>query len=192
MSSRRCVGALVAAIVGSGGVARADPPALVLPAELRAPERSMARPAGAERSEPEPESASIRGVVTDANSRARISGALVILGCACLEEWRETMTDADGVYGFRDLPAGLYTVQVLYGSANVSKTMGLPARARFRAHFTVDPRPRVRGRFLPFAHDSRSPRRSLFDDRCPEWMWGRDRPECLSELPVAVRVTHLR
>jgi len=80
----------------------------------------------------------ISGVVVDAKSEATIPGALVILQCSCLQGVRETTTNADGVYAFRDLPPGKFTVQVLTGKADVNKSMDLAAGAQFRANFKID------------------------------------------------------
>lgn len=68
-----------------------------------------------------------------------IAGALVILQCRCIKGARETLTDARGVYSFADLPSGKYTVQVLYGHANLNKTVELPAGRPVVVQFAVDP-----------------------------------------------------
>ena len=81
----------------------------------------------------------ISGVVTDAKTGDKISGALVILQCSCLQGQREMQTNADGLYSFRNLPQGKYTVQVLFGQANVSRSFDLPIRVRARADFLVAP-----------------------------------------------------
>jgi hypothetical protein len=81
----------------------------------------------------------ISGVVTNSRTKQPVSGALVILQCACLQGARETQTNDNGLYAFRDLPPGTYTVQVLAGDADVSKRADLPRGAKFRANFTLDP-----------------------------------------------------
>lgn len=81
----------------------------------------------------------ISGVVTNSKTKARLKDAIVVLQCTCLEAARETKTDAGGLYTFRDLPPGSYTLQVLIGQADVSKVFALPDGARFRANFSVDP-----------------------------------------------------
>ncbi|MCH9688733.1 MAG: TonB-dependent receptor [Deltaproteobacteria bacterium] len=81
----------------------------------------------------------ISGVLTHGKTKERISGALVVLQCSCLQGPRETQTNANGLYAFRNLPPGTYTVQVLAGQADVSKVANLPRGAKFRANFTVDP-----------------------------------------------------
>jgi hypothetical protein len=70
----------------------------------------------------------ISGVVTHRRTKERIPNALVILQCACLSGARETQTNVNGLYAFRNLPPGTYTVQVLTGQADVSKVVTLPAR----------------------------------------------------------------
>ncbi|MEM6996575.1 MAG: carboxypeptidase-like regulatory domain-containing protein [Myxococcota bacterium] len=70
----------------------------------------------------------IRGVVRHPTGRQPIEGALVILQCSCLQEARETMTNSAGMYRFKHLPAGTYTVQVLSGTADVSKVVRLGKR----------------------------------------------------------------
>jgi len=82
---------------------------------------------------------SIRGVVTDRGSQVPIADALVVLQCTCLNGEREAQTNTRGIYRFDDLPPGNYTVQVLYGKANVSKVTQLPRAAQFRANFAIDP-----------------------------------------------------
>ncbi|MEM7152433.1 MAG: VIT domain-containing protein [Myxococcota bacterium] len=81
---------------------------------------------------------SISGVVTHTETNERME-ALVVLQCACLEGHRETMTNDRGIYAFRDLPPGTYTIQVLSGQADVSKVVELPGGAKFRANFRINP-----------------------------------------------------
>lgn len=84
-------------------------------------------------------SGTISGVVTHRATKERIADALVILQCSCLQETRETQTNANGLYAFGDLPPGTYTVQVLSGQADVSKVATLPDGAALRANFNVNP-----------------------------------------------------
>ncbi len=81
----------------------------------------------------------IKGVVLDKNTKEPIEGAIVVLQCACLSGQVEVNTNARGIYSFRDLPQGRYTIQVLYGKANVSKVTDLPRGASFKANFSIDP-----------------------------------------------------
>src|SRR5690606_29667547 len=74
------------------------------------------------------------------NSGQKVSGALVIIQCTCLQGERDVMTNADGLYTFRNLPQGKYTVQVLYQDANVSKTMDVLPGTKMRANFDIDPK----------------------------------------------------
>jgi protocatechuate 3,4-dioxygenase beta subunit len=68
----------------------------------------------------------ISGHVKHAKTGEPIEDALVILQCSCLRGRRETVTNTNGVYAFKGLPAGTYTVQVLAGQADVSKVVVLP------------------------------------------------------------------
>ncbi len=77
---------------------------------------------------PEAETYTIRGVVRHPHGGASIPDALVIVQCACLQAMRETQTDRYGRYRFTGLPAGNYLVQVLAGSADVSRYVQLPRR----------------------------------------------------------------
>ncbi len=82
----------------------------------------------------------ISGVVSNSKEGGKaIPGALVILQCTCLQGQRETQTNADGLYSFRNLPQGRFTVQVLFGEANVNKSMDVPPGSKYRANFSVDP-----------------------------------------------------
>jgi len=82
----------------------------------------------------------ISGAVTDRNNNDKIENAIVVIQCACLQGTRETRTNAEGLYSFRNLPPGTYTVQVLYGQADISKVTNLPRGAKFRANFAIDPK----------------------------------------------------
>lgn len=87
---------------------------------------------------------SIAGAVTDRVAKKKVPGAIVVLQCTCLEARQETTTDDRGMYVFRDLPVGVYTVQVLYGKADVSKTTTLQNGAKLRANFAIDPQNETR------------------------------------------------
>ena len=81
----------------------------------------------------------LSGVVTHANTGKRIPGALVILQCNCLQGTREFTTTQNGLYAFKALPPGTYTIQVLKGGADISKVVTVPRSAKFRANFKIDP-----------------------------------------------------
>jgi hypothetical protein len=103
--------------------------AVTLPAAvLFAPQTASAADEGA-----------ISGVVTNSKTKEKIKGALIVLQCTCLQGTRESQTNESGLYAFRDLPPGTYTIQVLVGQADVSKVTTLPRGAKFRANFSVDP-----------------------------------------------------
>lgn len=82
----------------------------------------------------------INGVVTHEKTKAKIPNAVVILECTCLQGTRETTTNANGLYAFRDLPPGDYTITILSGQAKSTKRVELPRGAKFRANFSVDPK----------------------------------------------------
>ncbi|MEX1362389.1 MAG: carboxypeptidase-like regulatory domain-containing protein [Nannocystaceae bacterium] len=94
--------------------------------------------------EPRPDAAvvrdgSISGVIIDTNRKVRIPNALVVLQSSALQGTRETQTNDQGLYAFRELPPGTYTIHVFAGHADVSKVTTLPDGAHFRANFTLDP-----------------------------------------------------
>ncbi len=103
----------------------------------------------------------IQGVVKHAESKEPIAGALVILQCSCLQGTRETQTNKLGIYAFRDLPPGEYTIQVLTGQADVSKVTTLPRNAKFRANFTVNPRNEFRRMVVVSGKSASRMRRSI-------------------------------
>ncbi|MEE9385590.1 MAG: TonB-dependent receptor [Nannocystaceae bacterium] len=102
--------------------------AFVPGALLTAPATALAADGGA-----------IQGVVKDASTGEAIEGALVVLQCTCLQGELTAMTSRRGTYAFRDLPAGQYQVEVLYGQSTTRKTTTLPRGAKFRANFSVNP-----------------------------------------------------
>jgi len=79
------------------------------------------------------------GVIVDKDSLDGIGEAIVILQCSCLENARETMTDAEGLYSFAELPTGKYTVQVLYGRADKSVAVQVVAGFRVRLDVGIAP-----------------------------------------------------
>lgn len=81
----------------------------------------------------------VQGIIRDATTGETIKDALVILQCSCLQGPREVVSNADGVYNFRHLPPGKYTVQVLFGQANVNRSFDMAAGVRVRADFRVEP-----------------------------------------------------
>ena len=109
--------------------------ALLRVALVGAPVLLAVTPRAAEASE----GATIAGAVTHEKTGRPIEGALVIVQCTCLQAPRETTTNADGLYTLRDLPPGRYTVQVLFQDANVNKTLEVPAGAKLRTNFRLDP-----------------------------------------------------
>lgn len=81
----------------------------------------------------------ISGVVEDSQTRKQIAGALVIIQCTCLPKPREMMTNDSGLYSFRNLPAGKYTVQVFAGQSTLTKVMDLARDEHARERFRLNP-----------------------------------------------------
>jgi hypothetical protein len=81
----------------------------------------------------------INGTIKNSNSGEPIANALVVLTCTCLSAGQERFTNDRGIYSFRDLPPGEYTIQVLAGKADSSKITHLPAAAKLRANFAINP-----------------------------------------------------
>lgn len=86
---------------------------------------------------------SIKGLVQTPEGEP-LASAVVVLQCACLPANREVQTNDAGLFAFRALPPGTYTVQVLSGKASVSKVLQLTAGSSFKANFRVDPDVAVR------------------------------------------------
>ena len=65
--------------------------------------------------------------------------------CECLEGTRETQTNANGVFVFRDLPTGTYTVQFLHRNDEVVRVIELSEGHHTRLNVSLDPNaePRV-------------------------------------------------
>ncbi len=81
----------------------------------------------------------ISGVVIDRETREPLDSALVVLQSTALPGTRETQTNDKGLYAFRNLPPGTYTIQVLYQQADIAKVMTLARGVNFRANFGIDP-----------------------------------------------------
>ena len=80
----------------------------------------------------------IFGVVKN-TAGAPLANAVVILQSVALASEYEVFTSERGLYVFKDLPPGNYTIQVLYAKANVSTITTLQEGTKFRANFSVDP-----------------------------------------------------
>ncbi|MFY0533215.1 carboxypeptidase regulatory-like domain-containing protein [Nannocystis pusilla] len=85
------------------------------------------------------DSSQLVGVVRDRTTGHAVPAALVIIQCTCLAGAREMVSNDGGAFGFRDLPPGKYTVQVLFGYANVNRTIELAPATRMRTDFRIDP-----------------------------------------------------
>lgn len=92
--------------------------------------------------EPNPDSAErsvIHGFALAEKTGEPVTGALVVLQCSCLEGQRETQSGPGGLYRFRDLPPGKYTVQFLFGESNLSRVHELAPGTRARIDIRLDP-----------------------------------------------------
>lgn len=106
------------------------------------------------------ETGSIAGVVADI-SQEPLPNALVILQTTGAPT-RETTTNAAGQFVIPQVPAGTYTVQVLYGENDVSKVVVHDGTTPFRLRFSIDP---TATRLQCFSGMTMRPLdRSLFDD----------------------------
>lgn len=86
---------------------------------------------------------SITGGVKSKKDRRGIKGAAVVLQCSCLQSSRQTTTTDGGLFAFRDLPAGRYTVQVLYQKVDTSQVVTLERGAKVRVPFELDPQDNI-------------------------------------------------
>ena len=125
---------------------------------------------------------SIAGAVIDENTKEPLRGAIVWIECMCLQSRIETQTNDSGLYVASNLPAGLYTVRVFKGKANVDKTFELPRAAKFRANFKMDPQDKIRRPILVRkpAVDSRSTTTGRVMD-AQEW----------AKVPTSTNRTHI-
>lgn len=79
------------------------------------------------------------GIVRDQSTQQGIANARVVLTCACRAEPIELRTDERGLYAFRELPRGIYTMRVTYQKSDVTKTFELSAGDRLHSSFRIDP-----------------------------------------------------
>ncbi len=101
----------------------------------------------AESSQPEPTdsldaelSGSLRGRVTNIETKAPIEGALVVLQYVDdgSPRYLEVTTDAEGVWKIEGLAPRDYTVQALAGLGQVTKSMRLPPGARMIVNMSIN------------------------------------------------------
>ncbi|MCY1062958.1 TonB-dependent receptor [Nannocystis sp. SCPEA4] len=85
------------------------------------------------------ENGGLSGAVKDKNTGEPIAGVVVLLQCNCLQGARQAETNSEGVYLFRDLPPGVYTVQALYRDNNLTRIAELAPGAKLRIDFQLDP-----------------------------------------------------
>lgn len=85
----------------------------------------------------------IVGIVQEVEQQQPAEGALVVLECDCLPETRETTTNEQGAYSFKELPEGKYVVRVLYGTADVQRHVQISSTVRARVDVRVSDIPVV-------------------------------------------------
>jgi hypothetical protein len=106
------------------------------------PATSRADPLETEALPPTSDGSVIQGVVVNQETGDAAVDAIVVVTCDCLEGgMRELRTNSAGIYSARDLPPGTYDVQVLFGSANIVRTIDLGERVKARLNFRVVDRP---------------------------------------------------
>lgn len=89
-------------------------------------------------------STTIAGGVFDSQSTEPIESALLVLQCDCLDGVRETQTNANGLFVFRELPPGTYTVQLLHHQQDLAESVPIQADQTARLRFVVSNEPLVR------------------------------------------------
>ena len=86
----------------------------------------------------EADAASIAVLVLDDDGEP-IVGAHVFLLCHCMDEPVERTTNQYGVAGFRNAPAGRYTVQAMAGHGDVTVVVDLPDKTVANVRIHVSP-----------------------------------------------------
>ncbi len=81
----------------------------------------------------------LRGIVYNRDNGAPLPNTLVVLTCTCLSAVRETQTNDNGLYRFKDLPPGEYTVQLLAGRGDVTVQLKIDKGARAMLRTKLDP-----------------------------------------------------
>jgi hypothetical protein len=79
----------------------------------------------------------IAGVVAASGSSEPLPNAIVILEGTT--DSRETTTTAAGRFFIPDVPAGTYSLQVLYGEAEATRIVEHDGESRMLAEFALDP-----------------------------------------------------
>jgi hypothetical protein len=82
----------------------------------------------------------IAGVVENSASSEPLANAIVLLeGGGAPSTTRETTTDSAGRFMIRDVPAGTYSLRVLYGEDDVTRIVVHDGATGVRANFSIDP-----------------------------------------------------
>lgn len=84
------------------------------------------------------DSGRISGVVRDAETGDAVAKAYVIVECSCLRSERSTYTNAQGLYAFKDLPAGVYSVRFYFGEGSATRTVKLAPGQRQPVNVTLE------------------------------------------------------
>ncbi len=80
----------------------------------------------------------LAGVVQDKASGDRLKGALVVIQCDCMQDSRETATDAEGIYKFHDLPSGEYRILLVYKTDGARRDIVIRPGVLTRVNFRID------------------------------------------------------
>nr|WP_293274628.1 carboxypeptidase-like regulatory domain-containing protein [Nannocystis sp.] len=80
----------------------------------------------------------IAGGLVHRATGGHLAGARVVLRCDCDMPPRELVTDEDGLYAFRNLSAGQYTVTVMFHRSVKSKHVTVLPVASYRVNFSID------------------------------------------------------
>lgn len=86
---------------------------------------------------PEGEASLVVGSVVSHEDGKPSANAIVVLQCECLQGPRETQTNADGLFAFRDLPPGEYTAQALLGAGEASRRFEVRRASKVMVKFSV-------------------------------------------------------
>ncbi|MEM6994776.1 MAG: TonB-dependent receptor [Myxococcota bacterium] len=79
----------------------------------------------------------LKGVIRDKSGKG-IPGANVVLDCTCLQDVRITSTNGSGLYRFKNLPVGLYTIQAVSGQKRTVEHIELTRGANEQLDIKVD------------------------------------------------------
>lgn len=81
---------------------------------------------------------SIRGLITDKDSKKPVPYAFIVLTSDALEQQIEVQSNEQGTYKVTDLPPGHYGIEVYFGADMVTKKLELPKGDHLKADFAMD------------------------------------------------------